>query len=142
MPLAARQNRSWLKLVLLANPQSVTPVKNTPMPTALRLPPRSDATPHGERNHNRQRDGGVLDPEDITQERPGSERHEHCERVADDDMRKEITALAHEEVTAARASFRTIQVAAEQLAFAAYRAAQSQERAELHGPIVEHTEKE
>ena len=32
---------------LAANPQSVAPVRRTPIPTALRLPHLSEATPHG-----------------------------------------------------------------------------------------------
>jgi len=91
---------------------------------------------NGDRDHYRQRHRSIPDPEGVTHQRPGPQRCQHRECVADDDMRKEIAALAHEEITAARTSFRTIEVTTEQLAFAAYRASQSQERAELHSAIL------
>src|SRR2546422_2169034 len=105
-------------------------------PQYLRVTNEPNAEQNGDSDHHPQSDCGILDSEDVTHERPTAQRYQHSDSVADCHMRKEVPAFAHEVVTAARASFRTIEVAAEQLALAAYWAAQSQKCTELHDSIL------
>ena len=102
-------------------------------PEDLRVSNERDAEEDRDCDHDAERDGRISHAEDEIEERPGNQRCHYGEGVPDRNVRQKISALAHEEVSAARAAFRAIEVAAKQFALAAYRASQSQQRAQLHG---------
>src|SRR5262245_1573104 len=105
-------------------------------PQHLRVANEPNAEQNGNGYHHPQSDCGIFDSEDVTHERPTPQGCQHGDGVADRHMRQEVPAFAHEVITTTRAPFRTVEVALEQLALAAYWASQSQKCSELHDSIL------
>src|SRR5437762_4000474 len=73
--------------------------------------------PHSEKNrdgyHYGERRSGVAKPKHIVEDRPGPKGGHDGEGITDGDVRKEVSAFAHKEVSAGRTSCRAVEVALE-----------------------------
>src|SRR5438132_591123 len=69
---------------------------------------------NGHRDHDAQRNDRISDAEHVIKNRPRAQRRQNREGITDRNVRKKISAFAHEEITAARTAFRTIKISAEQ----------------------------
>src|SRR5256885_15193318 len=80
-------------------------------PQHFRISDEPDPKEKGHRHHNAQCNRGVSNPEHVIKDGPGTKSGGHCKRVADGNVRKKISAFAHEEVSTTWTTFRAIEIA-------------------------------
>src|SRR5688572_5714232 len=101
-------------------------------PEHLGVAEKPDSKPKRYSHHQRQRQTRRPDSRDIIDNWPCSQRHRDRERIANRNVRKKVSALAHEEEPALRAALRRIEEAFEKFALVTDRTTEAENTRRVH----------